>query len=418
MKVLVLSIGSRGDVEPFLAVAKILTKAGHEVECCFVEQYRFLVEKIGLPFHSLGTELIDLISCKEGKVVLGKRASLFTYCKSFLTIARKSIQINKKMLVEQKNIIDSGNFDQIIFNAKCVYPYLFSARTSKRSILLSPVPYLHYVKGHPSIGFKRNLGVIFNKLSYTLMNAGIKAMVKKSAKWTNEKNRSIKKDAVAYFSSVDCIYSISPSLFSCPPYFPKNVQVLGFHEMEKTNQQPLTNKLNSFIDSHDKILFLSFGSMVNKDPQEITDLFLDIFEKHQIPAVINTAGGALVEPKLYNKDLFCFVSDVPYTQIFPKMYACIHHGGSGTTHQSLKYGCPTLIIPHIIDQYIWNDISSNLAAGPKGISIHKISKKNLEPKIVDLFENSTYKDQAKRISMQMQSESFTNKIVDFVQNPP
>ena len=62
---------------------------------------------------------------------------------------------------------------------------------------------------------------------------------------------------------------------------------------------------------------------------------------------------------------------------FPKIYAVIHHGGSGTTHQGLKYGCATMIIPHIIDQFVWNKIIYNIGAGPKGIKVDKITTKNL-----------------------------------------
>ena len=92
------------------------------------------------------------------------------------------------------------------------------------------------------------------------------------------------------------------------------------------------------------------------------------------------------------------------------MYAAIHHGGSGTTHLALRYGCPTMIIPHVVDQFVWNRIVYEKGAGPKGISVGKIRTKNLEPKIIDLMGNPTYKKNADMISKQMMEENHTENL--------
>lgn len=96
--------------------------------------------------------------------------------------------------------------------------------------------------------------------------------------------------------------------------------------------------------------------MINNDPTEKTKIILNILQRNGIPAIINTASGGLVEPENYDKEQFYFVNRIPYDWVFPKLYAVIHHGGSGTTHTAIKYGCASLIIPHIIDQYVWNKI--------------------------------------------------------------
>ena len=165
---------------------------------------------------------------------------------------------------------------------------------------------------------------------------------------------------------------------------------------------------------HDKILFLTFGSMINPNPEEKTRVILDILEKHNIPAIINTASGGLIKPLKYNTKLFHFVKQVPYDWIFPKTYAVIHHGGSGTTHAAIKHGCATMIIPHMIDQYAWNDIVNDLDIGPAGIAISKIKSKNLEPKILDLFLNQSYKIKAHNISKKMKAEDFKERLYETI----
>jgi UDP:flavonoid glycosyltransferase YjiC (YdhE family) len=103
---------------------------------------------------------------------------------------------------------------------------------------------------------------------------------------------------------------------------------------------------------------------------------------------------------------------VPYDLIFPKIYGVIHHGGSGTTHMALKYGCASMIIPHIIDQFAWNSLLADLGVGPLGVKINKITTKSLEPKIIELMNNKKFKERAEEIKTQMAQENFKYKLLN------
>lgn len=96
------------------------------------------------------------------------------------------------------------------------------------------------------------------------------------------------------------------------------------------------------------------------------------------------------------------------------MYGVIHHGGSGTTHLALKNGCVSMIIPHIIDQFVFNKITYNMGVGPKGIKIGKINTKNLEPKILDLINNNDYKKKSEQINEQMDKEDFKEELYESI----
>jgi UDP:flavonoid glycosyltransferase YjiC (YdhE family) len=105
-----------------------------------------------------------------------------------------------------------------------------------------------------------------------------------------------------------------------------------------------------------------------------------------------------------------FVDSIPYDRIFPKMYGVIHHGGSGTTHVGLKYGCATMVIPHILDQFVWNSRIDELGAGPKGVKASKINVKKLEPRVLDLVNNCGYKTKAEKIAGRISEEKFREEI--------
>ena len=92
------------------------------------------------------------------------------------------------------------------------------------------------------------------------------------------------------------------------------------------------------------------------------------------------------------------------------MYAVIHHGGSGTTHLAIKHGCATMIVPHFIDQFIWDKMIYDMGVGPKGIKISRITNKNLELKVLELFNNRSYKEKSEKIGNQMKKEDFKDEL--------
>jgi UDP:flavonoid glycosyltransferase YjiC (YdhE family) len=86
------------------------------------------------------------------------------------------------------------------------------------------------------------------------------------------------------------------------------------------------------------------------------------------------------------------------------MYAIVHHGGSGTTHAACKHGCPSLIIPHIVDQFFWNQRIASLGLGPQGVPINQLTKNVVQPLLMDLWQKRSYKENTVKISDEMAQE--------------
>jgi UDP:flavonoid glycosyltransferase YjiC (YdhE family) len=158
---------------------------------------------------------------------------------------------------------------------------------------------------------------------------------------------SIKK---AMLQKEKTLYAISPSLFPKPEYWPSSAHVVGYYERDKTIDWQPDRSLTAFLEKNEKIIFISFGSMSNAHPRETTQIIVEVLRRNNILAIINTSWGGL-EKTAEASDNIYFVNNLPYDWLFPKIYAVVHHGGSGTTHTALKYGCPNLIIPHILDQF-------------------------------------------------------------------
>lgn len=414
MKILLISIGTRGDMEPFLAIGDTLKEKGHKVLCAFPEHFRSLAKESNIEFASLGKKYTKLLNSDAWKAFMGGSSTGLRKLFSLISLSIESSQINKELIFKQYEIIKKERPDRILYNGKSIYPIIWEINNRGKTILISPVPYIHYVKDHTHVAFHSNFGSFFNKLTYSFADFGLVITIIIAIKWLNIQRKITQRKIKKTISSRKVIYTISPTLFPKPEYWNKNIKVLGYHERDKTiNWKPEKN-LEKYMAKHNKILFITFGSMANPNPEKKTNVILDILEKHNIPAIINTASGGLIKPTKYNTKLFHFVKQVPYDWIFPKIYAVIHHGGSGTTHTAIKHGCATMIIPHIIDQYAWNNLVSELGIGPVGIAISKIKSKNLEPKILDLFLNQSYKIKAHKISKKIKEENFKEKLYDTI----
>ena len=410
MKILLISIGTRGDMEPFLAIGEILEEKGHEVICSFPEHFRSLAEESNIKFASLGRKYTKLLNSAAWKAFMGGGSTGLRKLFSLIRLSIESSQINKGLIFKQYEIIKKERPDRILYNGKSIYPIIWEINNRGKTILISPIPYIHYVKGHTHVAFHSNFGSFFNKLTYSFADFGLVITIIIAIKWLNIQRKITRKQIKKTISSRKVIYTISPTLFPKPEYWNKNIKVLGYQERDKTiNWKPEKN-LEKYMTKHNKILFITFGSMTNPNPEKKTNVILGILEKHNIPAIINTASGGLIKPLKYNTKLFHFVKQVPYDWIFPKIYAVIHHGGSGTTHTAIKHGCATMIIPHIIDQYAWNDLVSDLGIGPVGIAVNKLKIKSLEPKILDLFQNHSYKTRALWISKKLKREDFKESL--------
>jgi UDP:flavonoid glycosyltransferase YjiC (YdhE family) len=409
MKILLTAIGTQGDVEPFLATGMILKEKGHQVICAFSEQFRNLTESCDLEFSSLGRRLYDLNDSEVGRIIMGGGTGI-KKIKAFCKLAIQSTSANKEKESLLHELIQKEQPDKILYNSKTTFPILWEKNHPGTGIFLSPFPYLHYVEGHPMLVFRKNMGAFLNKLTFKLYSFGVGKNAKTVQKWLGLNERVTRKQLTEIVETRKFIYTISPGIFPRQEHWDSNVEVLGHHELKrKTTWKPET-ALVQFIRKNKRIVFITFGSMPNTEPESRTRVIIDILERHKIPAIINTAAGGLIKPEKFNAELIYFVSQVPYDWFFPKVYAVIHHGGSGTTHLAIKYGCATMAIPHFIDQFVWDTLISELGVGPRGIKVSRMTTKSLESKVLELLTNKSYKENSERIGKQLREEDYKEEL--------
>jgi sterol 3beta-glucosyltransferase len=308
MKAILFSLGTRGDIEPFLAIAERLQNSGHDVVCAFPVQFRKLADEMNLKFYGLSEKFLELIEGEKAKIVLGGKGNPFQKISAMIWMIRVSQTMQKEIIIQQHDLLEKEQPDIVVYNQKCLYPVVWGMKYPGKTTMLSPTPCtIHEFEGHASLGMGSNHGSFLNKMTYRFSNFFLFPTIKSSTK-KYHKELEIKistsriKNHILFKEKM--IYTVSPSLFPRPLNWPDNVQIVGYHERSRSSNWKPSEQLEKFIKANEKIVFITFGSMTNLNPGQKTKNILTILSKHKIPAIINTASGGLTQPEEYPDNVF------------------------------------------------------------------------------------------------------------------
>ncbi len=410
MKIILFSLGTRGDIEPFLGIAEILSKHNCEIICVFPEQFRSIVEELSYNFYGFSKAFLGILVGQTGQLFMGGSGNLFQRISAFIKIAKEGIRLQDEIVGLHQKILLEEKPDIILYHPKCLFSIIWGMAHPGRSIQVSPLPYMtHSTSERTAMGLKgnSNKGKVINLFSHSFTN-WIKSIViyrygrKYFKDYPNVKyspgtiRRTLR-------NTEKTIYPLSPTLFKRPEDWKDHVYISGYIERDKTTHFVADPELLSFIKLHNRILFISFGSMTNTKTMDRSRMMVEVLQKHGIPTIISTSWGGMKQTDDAPENIL-FTNDIPYDWLLPRVYAIVHHGGAGTIHSATKYACPSLILPHFVDQFYWNERISEMGLGPKGVRINKLNYQIFEEKILDLMNNQNYKNRARELSQKMKNE--------------
>ncbi len=389
-KILLMSLGSRGDIEPFLAAGEALQEQGHKIAFCLPGQFQSLASEVTTIFYPMSPAFLDLMNDPGVKRIMGQIGTPISRLKTSLRLMKTSRPLQQTLIRDQKAAVDDFEPDKIIHHIKCIYPIVTALRQERSVELLSPVPaVLHAVNHEPAVGFGKPRNKRWNRFTYKIANAFlINQFIKKTAKtiveeqgWVALDSQEIKKFLL---SELPVEFAISDKLFPRPSYWPHQVTVTAFKERNKRRHWQPSPDLSQFLSNHPKPLYIGFGSMVNDRPKEIGSIILKVTEELNVPVILNSSWGGIELPTTLPTHAYP-LSDIPFDWLFPKVRGVVHHGGAGTTHSALSFNIPQLIIPHMGDQFMWQRLLVKAEYGPKGFSIKEFSEEALRDGLINLM---------------------------------
>ena len=411
MKISILTNGTRGDVQPYIALGKALQEKGHDVLIACPENFCAWVETHGLKSCSIGIDMQAFIQTPEGKKVLS--GNVFAMIKIWKQIIMPSIQ--QTLDVAWTYAQDA---DTIIYHPKAAAAIDVAEKTGANLICTALFP-IFQTAAFPFFLFKGHYGSFLNKLTYKLVSLSRIFFIKMINRWRRE-SLGLKNSAL--FMPIDGdgksevlrLCAVSPSIVKYPKTENQRVHTTGYWFLEEgENWQPGSEFLD-FINAGEKPVYIGFGSMPTRHPERLTNEIIQGIKDAGVRAILATGWGGLKKTNL--PDNIHLIENAPHDALFKYVRAVVHHGGAGTTASGLRAGLPTLICPVSFDQPFWGRLIVALGIGPRPLGLKKLTADDFSKRLIDLVENESYRSAAASIGKRIADENGVSRAVDLIES--
>jgi len=445
LNIVVIVIGSRGDIQPFLKIGKILRNDyGHRVRIATHPAFKEFVEKdSGLEFFSVGGDPSELMAfmvknpglipsldtVKAGEIGR-RRASMYEMFKGMWRACINATddehdKANMKMMGDKNPFVA----DAIIANPPSFAHVHIAERLGIPLHMMFTFPYSPTVQfPHPLANIKRsNADYNYtNFMSYPLVELmtwqGLGDLVNKF------RVRSLGLEPVStlwapgqlYRLKVPYTYMWSPSLVPKPGDWGPEIDIAGFVFLELADNFKPPEKLTEFLNAGPAPVYIGFGSIVVDDPDQFTQLIFEAVKLAGVRALVSKGWGGLGGDDIDLPHNIYMLDNTPHDWLFPKVSAVIHHGGAGTTAIGLKCGKPTMIVPFFGDQPFWGSMVSKARAGAfECIPYKKLTSEKLAEGIKQCMTDEARENVAKIAeSISKEGDGAVNAVKSFHRSLP
>lgn len=368
MRILVAAMGSRGDVQPALALALALQKAGHEPLLNAPPDFEKWAAGLGLPFASAGANMEQTLQQNAGRLrgnplVLGR------------AIREILLQLVPEMM---ERLLDAAQGVDAIVSANQILSRTVAEVRSLPIMGVIYTPTLIRSSSHPPmIARWQTAPPWMNRVLWWLADRGASRI------FLEPLNIERAKLGLAPAQSYERhIYGGVPHMLACDPVLAPTPP--DWSHLDVTTTGPwyyddpaeLDAEVSAFLDAGPAPVYVGFGSMPSEDAAAAT-------------RTIVAGAGASGRRVLLSKGWAGFGGDslppsvkvvsgpMPHAKLFPRLAAVVHHGGSGTTSAALRAGVPQVIVPHFLDQYYFAHRLEVLGIAPAAIPVRKLDSERL-----------------------------------------
>lgn len=379
-KILIATLGTRGDVQPYAALAQELVLQGADVVLSTGEGFEDMIERAGARARPVPVNYQTLVQQED------IRAALHSL-KGMIRAARRNIVLQQDIVKELWKIGLEEKPDLILFNLKATVMTLVGRRLGVPALPTSLQPVLAATGDFPLALFGLpDMGAFFNRRSFgfgrLLMKAGLGSLF-----------RPLKQDAAGELSmpgsTIDgfqrsggkalSLQAFSRALVPTPGDWTAEFWQCGYwFTPSPANFEP-PDDLSRFLAAGAPPVYLGFGSMPSNNPQDLTKTVLAALGQTGQRAILATGWGGLSRETLPTglSDTVFLIDKAPHSWLFPQCSGVVHHGGAGTTHEALRWGRPSLVCPVFGDQPFWGQRVHRIGAGPEPIAQKKLTPDNL-----------------------------------------
>jgi len=385
-----MTLGTRGDVQPYIALGVGLKAVGHQVTIATLDEFKSSVIEYGLQHDTLRGDFLKAAQSPEG------RGNPLKLIRQYIEMARETLE---------DEWASAQKADVLIYNSAALGGYHIAEKLGIPAFASFPAPMYSPTREFPSpfLPF-RNLGP-FNKWSHHFFMTIGPAMCRRPI---NEWRREVlglppaKGEDRLRGKSVTKLYAYSQAVVPRPSDWDESSVVTGYWFLDTPSDWRPDPALVNFLQTGPPPVYVGFGSMFMNGGKDKTEIVLQALRMAGQRGVLATGWGGLTADTA-PKDIF-ILDAVPHDWLFPKVAAVVHHGGAGTTGAGMRAGKPMVICPFVGDQPFWGRRAATLGVSPPPISQSKLSAERLAAAIKRAVADNDMRQRAATLGETIRAE--------------
>jgi sterol 3beta-glucosyltransferase len=401
MKITILTIGSRGDVQPYLALGVGLQQAGHTVKLTTHELFRDFVTSYGLGFFPIGVNLQAIIQ--------GSGHDLVESTNPFQALNRLRQALDPVMAeCLEQSWQACQDADLVISTGTAFWGDDIAVKLGRGSVfaLLYPMVFTQEILS-PLMPPSLRLEPGFNGLSHQVINRFYWQIYRASInRWRQNTLGEAPLGGCPFFGdrwkTQLKLFGYSSQVVPFPKDWDQTCQVTGYWFLDSPRDFAPPPGLMDFLADGDPPVSIGFGSMASRSLETTLEIALAALKKEGQRGILLTGWSGVSDPDL--PDSVFKLESVPHDWLFPQMGAIVHHGGAGTTAAALRSGVPSVVVPFFADQPFWGDRARQLKVSPTPIPRKQLSVDHLATAIHRAIADRALRQRAGQLGARLRAE--------------
>jgi sterol 3beta-glucosyltransferase len=403
VRVTVLAVGSRGDVQPYVALALGLRDAGHEVRVATHERFRPLVDGRGLEFAQIDGDPRAFVENDLGQAWLESGGSAIAFWRAFAPIVGRLFEDSVRSIVDACEGTEAVVHSALAFSGSDVAQ---SMRVPSLAALLQPAnPTREFPTTMASP--ERRLPGALNRLTHVAANQAFWQLYRRPVNAWREGVGLPRYPFLGPYRQVrgrrhPVLYGFSPAVLPRPADWAPWLHVTGYWFLPEDQAWTPPARLEEFMATRPAPVCVGFGSMRPRDPWKLSDAVVRAVRRTRRRAVLQAGWADLNLTE--DADDILVVEDVPHSWLFPRADAVVHHGGAGTTGAALRAGRPSVVAPFFADQFFWARRVARLGAGPAPVPQASLTAERLAAALERALNDAGMAERARALGRRIQAE--------------
>jgi UDP:flavonoid glycosyltransferase YjiC (YdhE family) len=403
MKLTVFAAGSRGDVQPCVALSRALQVESYQVQLAAPADFAGFIGAHGVPCVPLRGDVHKLMASDTGRRFMQSgRANPLRSIRAMRTLLAPVV----REMVQDLYAACSDADALICLAVFGAFGCSIAQALNLPLILVEPTPLLP-TRAFPAAGWplQADFGGLHNRLSGVAM---LHVIWQWYCPFVNDFRERVGLPAysaarfIRDLRATPLLGAYSPHVIPPPPDWPATAHVVGYFWLDAPEAWQPPAALQAFLEAGTPPVYVGFGSMAGQDPEQMAALVVAALARSGQRGVLATGWGGLraerLPPTVFALDA------APHAWLFPRMAAAVHHGGAGTTAAALRAGAPSVIVPFIVDQPFWGARVKALGVGPEPIPVKRLTAGRLAAAVQRVATDAGMRQRAQQLGAALHAE--------------